>query len=91
MTISIVSFHILYLMLFKGVYFRLQDFHATTPQIAMVHYLKKKKKKKQLTLFGLLREVPAEFSRFAGMSSAAISQQNLLGFERAQLEFYHLH
>ena len=46
MTISIVSFHILYLMLFKGVYFRLQDFHATTPQIAMVHYLKKKKKKK---------------------------------------------
>lgn len=38
MTISVVSVYILYLMLFNGVCFRLQDFHATTPQIAMVRY-----------------------------------------------------
>jgi len=33
----------------------------------------------------------AEFSKFAGILSAALSQQHLLGFERAQLEFHHLH
>ena len=33
----------------------------------------------------------AEFSRFAGILSAALSQHHLLGFEIAQLEFYHLH
>ncbi|MGC7508739.1 hypothetical protein, partial [Pandoraea pneumonica] len=32
----------------------------------------------------------AEFSRFAGILSAALSQHHLLGFERAQLEFHHL-
>ena len=32
-----------------------------------------------------------EFSKFAGMLSAALSQHYLLGFEIAQLEFYHLH
>ena len=32
---------------------------------------------------------PAEFSKFAGMLSAALSQHHLLGFEIAQLEFYH--
>ena len=31
----------------------------------------------------------AEFSKFAGILSAAISQHHLLGFEIAQLEFHH--
>ena len=35
--------------------------------------------------------VTAKFSRFAGILSAALSQHHLLGFEIAQLEFYHLH
>ena len=33
----------------------------------------------------------AEFSKFAGILSAALSQHRLLGFEIAQLEFQHLH
>ena len=33
----------------------------------------------------------AEFSKFAGMLSAALLQHHLLGFEIAQLEFHHLH
>ena len=33
----------------------------------------------------------AEFSKFAGILSAALSQHHLLGFEIAQLEFYYLH
>ena len=33
----------------------------------------------------------AEFSKFAGIFSAALSQRYLLGFEIAQLEFHHLH
>ena len=33
----------------------------------------------------------AEISKFAGMLSIALSQHPLLGFEIAQLEFYHLH
>ena len=33
----------------------------------------------------------AEFSKFAGILSAALSQYHLLGFETAQLEFHHLH
>ena len=33
----------------------------------------------------------AEFSKFAGILSAALSQHHLLGFEKAQMEFYHLH
>ena len=33
----------------------------------------------------------AEFSRFAGMLNAALSQHHLSGFEIAQLEFHHLH
>ena len=32
----------------------------------------------------------AEFSKFAGISSAALSQHHLLGFDIAQLEFHHL-
>ena len=32
----------------------------------------------------------AEFSKFAGILSAALSQHHLLGFEIAQLEFHHL-
>ena len=48
------------------------------------------KKKKQQTLFGLIREVRAEFSKFAGMLSAALPQHHILGFEIAQLEFHHL-
>ena len=33
----------------------------------------------------------AEFSKFADILSAAVSQHHLLGFEIAQLEFHHLH
>ena len=33
----------------------------------------------------------AEFSKFAGILSAALSQHHLVGFEIAQLEFHHLH
>ena len=33
----------------------------------------------------------AEFSKFAGILSEALSQHHLLGFEMAPLEFYHLH
>ena len=32
----------------------------------------------------------AEFSKFAGILSTALSQHHLLGFRIAQLEFYHL-
>ena len=32
-----------------------------------------------------------EFSKLAGILSAALSQHHLLGFEIAQLEFHHLH
>ena len=33
----------------------------------------------------------AEFSKFAGISSAALSQHHLSGFRIAQLEFHHIH
>ena len=33
----------------------------------------------------------AQFSTFAGILSAALSQHHFLGFEIAQLEFHHLH
>ena len=33
----------------------------------------------------------AEFSKFAGIWSAVLSQHHLLGFEITQLEFHHLH
>ena len=33
----------------------------------------------------------AEFSKFSGILSAALSQHPLLGFEIAELDFYHLH
>ena len=33
----------------------------------------------------------AEFSKYASILSAALSQHHLLGFEIAQLEFHHLH
>ena len=33
----------------------------------------------------------AEFSKFSGILSAALSQHHLSGFEIAQLEFHHLH
>ena len=33
----------------------------------------------------------AEFSKFAGILSAALSQHHVPGFEIAQLEFHHLH
>jgi len=36
----------------------------------------------------------AEFSKFVGILSAALSQhlkEDFTGFERAQLEFHHLH
>ena len=33
----------------------------------------------------------AEFSKFAGILSAALSEHHLLGFEMAQLEIHHIH
>ena len=33
----------------------------------------------------------AEFSKFADILSAVLSQRHVLGFERAHLEFHHLH
>ena len=36
-------------------------------------------------------EATAEFSKFVGILSAVLSQHHLSGFERAQLEFHHLH
>ena len=33
----------------------------------------------------------AEFSKFAGVLSTALSQHHLVGFEIAQLEFHHFH
>ena len=33
----------------------------------------------------------AEFSKFAGILGAALSQHHLLGFEIAQLEFHHIY
>ena len=33
----------------------------------------------------------AEFSKFAGILNAALSQHHLLGFRIAKLEFHHLH
>jgi len=33
----------------------------------------------------------AEFSKFASILSAALAQHRLSGFERAPLEFHHLH
>ena len=35
--------------------------------------------------------VTAEFSKLAGILSAALSQHHLSGFEIAQQEFHHLH
>jgi len=34
---------------------------------------------------------PAKFSKFAGISSAALTQHHLLGFEIAQLKFHYLY
>ena len=33
----------------------------------------------------------AEFSKFAGILNAELSQHHLVGFEIAQVEFHHLH
>ena len=33
----------------------------------------------------------AQFSKFAGILSEALSQDHLLGVKMAQLEFHHLH
>ena len=33
----------------------------------------------------------AEFSKFAGILSSALSQNRLFGFDIAQLKFHHLH
>ena len=35
--------------------------------------------------------VTVEFSKFAGILCATLSQHHLLGFEIVQLEFHHLH
>ena len=44
-----------------------------------------------LPVFGTGMKSPAEFSKFDGTLSAALSQHHLLGFEIAQLEFLHFH
>jgi len=44
---------------------------------------------RKLTISSLV--ATAEFSKFAGVLSAALKQHHLLGFEIAQLEFHHLH
>ena len=47
-----------------------------------------------IELFQILEDdavATAEFSKFAGILSAALSQHHLSGFEIAQLEFHHLH
>ena len=41
--------------------------------------------------FAVLSVATAEFSKFAGILSITLPQHHLLGFERAQLEFRHLH
>ena len=41
--------------------------------------------------FPVLWPLLTEFSKFAGILSAALSQPRRLGFEIAQLEFHHLH
>ena len=46
-----------------------------------------------IAFFGIRMKSPvatAEFSKFAGILSAALSQHHLLGFEIAQLEFHHI-
>ena len=42
-----------------------------------------------MTFFSLV--ATAQFSKFAGILSAAVSQHHLLRFEIAQLEFHYLH
>ena len=51
-----------------------------------------------LPFFGIVMKIDfsspvatAEFSKFAGILSAALSQHHLSGFEIAPLEFHHLH
>ena len=41
------------------------------------------------TALYLLKSVPPEFSKFAGILSAALSQHHLSGFEIAPLDFHH--
>ena len=48
---------------------------------------KNKTNKKKLTFSSLM--ATAEFSKFVGILSVALSQHHLLGFEIAQLEFHH--
>ena len=42
-------------------------------------------------LFFFQSVATAKFSKFAGILSVTLSQHHLLGFEIAQLEFYHIH
>ena len=45
-----------------------------------------------LAIQGTLESSPTpQFSKFADILSAALSQHHLLGFEIAQLKFHHLH
>ena len=46
---------------------------------------------KGFTILDAITVATAEFSKFAGILSAALSQHHLPGFEIAQLEFHHLH
>jgi len=51
----------------------------------------KKGSKKQRRKRKIYPVAITEFSKFAGLLSAALSQYHLPGFEIAQLEFHHLH
>ena len=65
-----------------------QDKHSKQ-NISKVRVSEKVKMKGGLTFSSPV--ATAEFSKFAGILSAALSQHHLSGFEIAQLEFYHLH
>ena len=66
----------------------LSDFHSLTHLSILWHYLSLGLEWK-LTLSSPV--ATAEFSTFADILSAALSQHHLLGFEIAELEFHHLH
>ena len=63
------------------------------PQFLVIHTVKDFGivNKAEIDVFLELSVATAEFSKFAGILSAALSQHHLSKFEIAQLEFHHLH